>query len=67
MLKFIMEHIHWIVLVLMAVSLAVSFFSGQYEATSMTFGLIGLLAVAYIVYRMESEKKKKKNDSNSAL
>lgn len=66
MLKLLGNYIHWILLAMVSVSLAVSFFSGQYETASMIFGVIGLLAVVYLVYRIESEKKKK-NDSNSAL
>ena len=66
MLKLFGEYIHWIVLILVAVSLAVSFFVGQYETSSMIFGVIGLLAVVYLVYRVEWDKRKKKNDSKTA-
>lgn len=65
-MKFLGEYSHWILLVLVFGSLVGSFFSGQYDAASMSFGVIGFLAVVYLVYRIEAEKKKK-NDSNSAL
>ncbi|WP_422122552.1 hypothetical protein DHX103_12185 [Planococcus sp. X10-3] len=60
MMKFLGAYSHWILLVLVFASLVGSFFSGQYDAASMIFGVIGLLAVAYLVYRMEMERKKKK-------
>ncbi|MFD1032319.1 hypothetical protein [Metaplanococcus flavidus] len=59
MMKFLGVYSHWILLILVFTSLVGSFFSGQYDAASMTFGVIGLLAVAYLVYRTEVERKKK--------
>lgn len=60
MLKFLGKYSHWILLVLVIGSLLGSFFSGHYDTASMSFGVIGALAVGYLVYRIEADRKTKK-------
>jgi len=59
-LKFLREYSHWILLALVVASLLGSFFSGHYDTASMSFGVIGALAVCYLVYRIEADRKAKK-------
>lgn len=60
MIRFLSKYSHWFLLVLVAGSLVVSFFSGRYDGPSLVFGIIGVLAIGYLVYRIEAEKKRKK-------
>lgn len=60
MIKFLSKYSHWFLLVLVFASLTVSFFSGRYDAASLIFGVIGVLGVAYLVYRIENEKKNRR-------
>lgn len=60
MIKYLSGYSHWVLLILVVASLIVSFFSGRFDAASLTFGAIGVLGVAYLVYRIEADKKNKK-------
>lgn len=60
MLQFLSKYSHWLLLILVFGSLAVSFFSGRYDAASLIFGVIGVLGVGYLVYSIERDRKKKR-------
>ena len=60
MIRFLSNYSHWFLLVLVAGSLLASFFSGRYDGPSLVFGIIGVLGIGYLVYRIEAEKKRKK-------
>ena len=47
-------------MVLVAGGLTVSFFNGTYDGASLIFGVIGVLGVGYLVYRIEADRKRKK-------
>ena len=48
MLQFLSKYSHWLLLILVFGSLAVSFFSGRYDAASLIFGVIGVLGVGIL-------------------
>ncbi|HSJ38130.1 MAG TPA: hypothetical protein VK945_07930 [Planococcus sp. (in: firmicutes)] len=60
MIRFLSKYSHWILLVLVAGGLTVSFFNGTYDGASLIFGVIGVLGVGYLVYRIEADRKRKK-------
>lgn len=63
MIQFMGKYSHWLLLMLVGGSLLVSFFSGRYDGPSLAFGVLGLVGVAYLAYRIEADKRNKNSNS----
>ena len=65
MKKFLSNNIHWILLIFIVMNLISSFTNFTYskqDIIAIFFGIVGLLAVTYLTFHIEAQKRREKEE-----
>jgi membrane associated rhomboid family serine protease len=65
MKKFLSNNIHWILLIFVVMNLIIGFTNFIYskqDIIAIFFGIVGLLGVTYLAFRIEAQKRREKEE-----
>ena len=65
MRKFLSKNIHWLLIIFVVINLITGFTNFTYskqDIIAMFFGIVGLLGVTYLSFRIEVQKRREKEE-----
>ena len=63
--KFLSRNIHWLLIIFVVINLITGFINFTYskqDIIAMFFGIVGLLGVTYLSFRIEVQKRREKEE-----